>query len=181
MSKPKQKRSNKEVTQSKLENVLNNHDEKKIYFDVIVQDYEVFAEFQFDEKNIDFVGSISRIEFYGDIFWDYVPMGEVQVTVHNIDFLREYGLVHHITSGRRFLGATKQILWHEIQKTLDLWLQLMQLSSVKNGDFTMNIEFESFSLDDPEPKIPHNINSWHCKAIRVQSGSDRIAKRILER
>lgn len=178
MSKPKKTRSNKKETLPTLENILNNHDEKTIYFDIIVRDFEVFAEFQIDRENHDSVGLISRIEFYGDVFWDYLPIGEVQVTVHNTDFFLKHGLA---ASGLRFLGVSKQILWRENQKTLDLWLQLMQLSSVKKGDFTMNIEFESFSVDDPEPKIPHNINSWHCKAIRVQSGSDRIAKRILER
>ena len=35
------------------------------------------------------------------------------------------------------------------KKTLDVWLQLMQLSAVKKRNFTMNIQFESFSAVDP--------------------------------
>ena len=113
MSKPKKTRPNKKETHPTLANILGNHDEKTIYFDIIVHDYEVFAEFEIDEKRHDPVGLISRIEFYGDIFWDYVPMGEVQVTVKNTDWLLKHGLV---TYGPRFMGNSEQIFGTKIKR-----------------------------------------------------------------
>ena len=169
-----------------LESVLNNHDEKTIYFDIVVRDYEVFAEFgKGVGKNAtsstigddeEYTGAISRIVFYGDLYWDYTPLGNVEIVISNEKFWEECG---YITAGRQFMGVARTILWDETAENLDLWLRLLRLSDVEKHELTMNIEFESFSIQEPEEWV--NINSWRGKIIRLQSGSNKIATRIEEK
>ena len=183
MNRPKKKRTNKKEPKLTLESILNNHDEKTIYFDVIVRDYEAFAEFGTNnegqtskEPSEEYASSISRIVFYGDIYWDYSPLGDVEIILSNQKFWEERG---HTTASRRFMGVARTIYWDETADNLNLWLKLLRVGAAQKHELTMNIEFESFSIQEPERWV--DINSWRCKIIRLQSGSNKIAARIEEK
>ncbi len=184
MNNPEKKRLNKKEAKPTLESILSNHDEKTIYFDIIVRDYEVFAEFGNSNKSQtakwfeNYSASITKIVIYGNIYRDYIPLGYVEIYVLNQGFWEMSG---YTKAGRQFLGVARTINWDEDADNLNLWLNLLQVGTAQRREITMNIEFESFSIEDPEPKIPHNINSWACKTVRFQSGSNKIATRIKER
>ena len=160
-----------------LENLLNSHPQRSLHFDFIVTDFEIFREFgaasisEFKERGISNPPSIflRRINIFGDIYWDYEPLGPIQISMAN----RLLNFKHQDAQTGSFYGHLREMVWVDEPEHLEIWASTLLNANLKEKTLTLNITFHADSKYWPK--------HWKFFRIRTQLGSSRIANRIIDK
>ena len=162
-----------------LENLLNSHPQRALHFDFIVTDFEIFREFgaasisEFKERGISNPPSIflRRINIFGDIYWDYEPLGPIQISMAN----RLLNFKHQDAQTGSFYGHLREMVWVDEPEHLEIWASTLLNANLKEKTLTLNITCNADSKYWPAAK------HWKFSGIRTQLGSSRIANRIISK